>query len=277
MRKAWRIAGALAVVALGTLGVREYNRWAHTRAELKAQHDAIIAELLEQLRVDDRARKNETRAAVERAAGLVEYGVRRAEAYYALGLLRTNQDRYGEALAAYERAAFLRPDWSLPHIGRGIALHLLDRDAEAIQAFETAIKLDPADPRAHDDLAILYRLLGRFEDAEREAKLALQLGPDEISSHNNYGNLLFAQGIFDKAEAAYRRAIEIDPTHPTPYYNLACTRARQGDAAAALDYLRQAFERDAAFKLEAVLDPDLKSLHDLPEFQALVNVEPLIP
>lgn len=269
MKRAWKIAGALAVVALISLGIREFRHHRLTRAEDTARQDATIARLMEMLTKDPRARLEETRVAVHDAAALVDEGVRQAEPYYAEGLLLHSQEQYSKAVVSYERAIFLKPTWSWPHIGRGISLHMLERNDEAFQAFQNAIRLAPTDPRPHDDLAILFRRLGRFEEAEKEAQIALQLGPNEISSHNNFGNLLLALGKYAEAEEAYRKAIAMDPTHPTPYYNLACVSAKQGKAAEAVEYLKQAFELDPAFHAEAKYDPDFELIKEDPAFKAL--------
>jgi Flp pilus assembly protein TadD len=273
MRRAWRVAGALALVALGSLAVRGCGRWMQANKAAQARQEQVISKMIALLVNDPRANLLETRSAVEEAAAFAESESPHAEALYALGLVRNNSGDYSGALSAFERAAFLRPEWSWPHVGRGISLHLLERNDDAIQAFEVAIKLAPTEPRAHDDLAILYRLLGRYAEAEREAKLALQYGPELISSHNNYGNLLLAQDRFDEAEVEYKKASEIDPDHATPYYNLACSKARRGDTGEALKYLEMAIQRNDAFKHEAIDDPDFESLATSEAFRKLTGSE----
>jgi tetratricopeptide (TPR) repeat protein len=67
-----------------------------------------------------------------------------AEAHLRLGeaLLARRGDAEG-ALAALDRAVELRPDEPRGHAARGLALSALGRAAEAVAAFEAAERLDP--------------------------------------------------------------------------------------------------------------------------------------
>ena len=57
------------------------------------------------------------------------------------------------ALAAYRRAAELRPTWAEPHVAMGEALLLDGRTAEARTAFERALALASGHPAATRGLA----------------------------------------------------------------------------------------------------------------------------
>ena len=54
-----------------------------------------------------------------------------------------------EALASYDRAIALKPDFAAAHNHRGNALRDLKRFAEALASYDKAIALKPDDAEAH--------------------------------------------------------------------------------------------------------------------------------
>ncbi len=87
------------------------------------------------------------------------------------------------ALAAYRRAAELRPTWAEPHVALGEVLLLDGRPAEARTAFERALALVPAHPAATRGLARANGATPADPDAEALARMdaALKAGqPAEV-------------------------------------------------------------------------------------------------
>jgi adenylate cyclase len=78
-------------------------------------------------------------------------------------------------------------------------------------------------------------------------------------------------GDREKAYAALKKVLEIDPTDGLAQYNCACTYAVMGDKKEALACLRNAILGGYKNVSEWVKsDPDLESLHNDPEYEALV-------
>ncbi|KAJ7965697.1 TPR repeat-containing thioredoxin like [Quillaja saponaria] len=75
------------------------------------------------------------------------------------------QERFGEALALYDRAIALDSNQATYHSNKSAALIGLGRLMEAILECEEAIRLDPSYLRAHQRLATLYIRLGETEKA----------------------------------------------------------------------------------------------------------------
>ena len=59
------------------------------------------------------------------------------------------------------------------------------------------------------------------------------------------------------------------PTDPTLHYNCACTYAKLGMKADAMDSLRKAWDLGYRDTVWVRRDPDLATLHDEPEFDRL--------
>ena len=81
------------------------------------------------------------------------------------------------------------------------------------------------------------------------------------------------KGLYGKGLQIDQRLASLCPKDPVIHYNLACSYALVGGKKEAMTVLRQAIElgyRDFNFIKK---DKDLKSLHQDPEFQALVGLD----
>ena len=84
---------------------------------------------------------------------------------------------YGKALASYDAAIALKPDYADAHYNRGIALSKLSRHQEALQSYD----------------------------------LAIGINPDHAAAYYNRGYILFELNLNDKAIVSFQKALEIKP------------------------------------------------------------------
>src|SRR5260370_1268376 len=83
--------------------------------------------------------------------------------------------RYEEALAAYEQAIRLDPNFANAYNGKGIALYGLKRHEEALAAYEQAIRLDPNFANAYYNKGIALNDLKRYKEADQAFEKVRQL------------------------------------------------------------------------------------------------------
>ncbi len=141
-------------------------------------------------------------------------------------------DLFGRALAISEQ-----PDF---HYNTALAKWALGRRAEAIAHWERALALNPDFAQAHMNLGNALREDGRAGEAVMHLRRALQLQPSPFA-HNNLG--LALAGIGDgEAAGHFRRAIEMHPGFVEPHLNLALDLARQGDVTQALAFVRRSLQ-----------------------------------
>jgi WD40 repeat protein len=100
--------------------------------------------------------------------------------------------RYEEALAAYEQAIRLDPNFARSYLNMGNALYNLGRYKEALQAYEQAIRLDPNFARSYHNLGDVLSQSGQYEEAYSSYKKALQLEQatgDTLAEQHEYSSL----------------------------------------------------------------------------------------
>jgi tetratricopeptide (TPR) repeat protein len=119
--------------------------------------------------------------------------------------------RSDEALACYDRALALRPDYAEAHYNRGNVLGGLKRFDEAVASFDRALSLRPAYAEAFCNRGVVLYALRRFEEALASYDRALALRPDYIEALCNRGNALAALKRFGEALASCDRALAMQP------------------------------------------------------------------
>jgi hypothetical protein len=97
-----------------------------------------------------------------------------AQDWYEQGFALTNEERYGEALLAYEKA--LSYNYSLLNAWyyTGDALFRLGRYSEALLAFSNATAVDPDFVDAYFYESLVYEKLGRYQDQKDALRQGLE-------------------------------------------------------------------------------------------------------
>jgi tetratricopeptide (TPR) repeat protein len=142
-----------------------------------------------------------------------------ADAYNNKGVALDELNRNEEAIAAYDRAISLKPDYANAYCNKGIALNALNRKEEAIAAYDRAISLKPDYANAYCNKGIALDELNRNEEAIAAYDRAISLKPDYANAYCNKGIALNALNRKEEAIAAYDRAISLKPDYANAYCN----------------------------------------------------------
>lgn len=144
----------------------------------------------------------------------------------------------GEPEAAIEncnRALEITPNdaqaWSL----RGQALHRQKRYDEAASSCDRALDLDPENPHAWKTLSEALYHLGRYDEAIVSYDKALTLQPDDSKAWGDRGVALQKLGRYDEAIASYDKRLEAEPDNHHLWHQrgLALRRLHRFEAAIA--------------------------------------------
>jgi len=149
-------------------------------------------------------------------AALDRYAIQRSH----LGNVFDISGRVPEAIALYERALRIKPDYVEAHSNLGNALRQVGRVPEAIAECQTALRLNPKYAKAHSNLGNALLDAGRVPEALAEYETALRLTPDDARAHYNYGVALFQAGRMPAAIAQYEVALRFSPDDAETHYNL---------------------------------------------------------
>jgi Tfp pilus assembly protein PilF len=93
------------------------------------------------------------------------------------GLQFMQRGDYATALALYDRARTLVPNYYMLAINTGIAHGALRHDAEAVRQFERAIELAPDSSEPHFYYGRWLHQIGRNSDAAAQFQAALKINP----------------------------------------------------------------------------------------------------
>ncbi|MEH2428679.1 MAG: tetratricopeptide repeat protein, partial [Nostoc sp.] len=107
-----------------------------------------------------------------------------------LGNLLLTASEYEAAIASYDQALKLKPDYQEAWYDRGYALGKLVRFEEAIASYDQALKLKPDYQDAWNNRGYALRKLGRNEEAIASYDQALKIQPDYHQAWYNRGYAL---------------------------------------------------------------------------------------
>ena len=150
-----------------------------------------------------------------------------AEAHNNLGNALNAEGRIREAIAQYETALRLKPDYAEAHYNLGLALANTPAQMDAaIAEYEKALQIQPEYAKAHNNLGNALGARGRFPEAISHYEAALRLKPDDAVAHYNLGNALNAIGRPEQAVVQYEEALRLQPDYVEAHTNLGCDLAQ---------------------------------------------------
>lgn len=184
---------------------------------LQDEYDALKAQMEQLKREYDSAndtRKVEIKKRVARNSknfSAVEATARGNDFYFA--------KNFAQALAAYDEAVMLNPNYAEAYNNRGIVKYELGQYEAAISNYTMAIKLRQNFVDALNNRGNAYMAVGRLQDAAQDLQAALKLNDNNAACHNNLGSVYHLLKNFDAAIREYSRAIQINPAYAEAYYN----------------------------------------------------------
>jgi Flp pilus assembly protein TadD len=184
----------------------------------------------------------------------VEWNSQDTDAWYYLGRTRYNENKFADAVSAFQQCLKLSPGNAKVEDNLGLALAGLGRDEEATAAYKQAmdwqsrstfkdsgpyidlgsllldesrpeeavpylvqaIELSPRDSRAHELLGKAYTRMDQLPRAQTELEKATELAPQSANLHCMLAPVYRKQGIADKAKAEFDRCAALSSTHSTP-------------------------------------------------------------
>lgn len=202
---------------------------------------------------------------------------------------------YREAIDAYRQGSNKDP---VLHNKIGIAYHQLLQLDRARKEYQAAVKLKPDYEEAINNIGTIYYAEKSYRRATSWFTRAIKLAPDEPKSaaiYVNLGSAWFSRKNYQRAQLAFQTALTLDPEvferhgnygvlmqernveeRAKFHFYLARMYAKSGRNELALQYLRKALEEGLHDKEKSMQAPEFAPLRPLPEFQALLKLEPRV-
>ena len=136
------------------------------------------------------------------------------------GLLFEIRD-YQAAVAAFRLE--LDPENAETHRNLGMALGLNGNPSDALAEFERAIDLKPDFALGYYEWGMLLKDEQDHWEAIAKLRQPTELDPDLAPAYQNWARVMCAQGDFEGAVAKLVRATEVDPTYPEAWLTWANT------------------------------------------------------
>ncbi|MFN6440237.1 MAG: tetratricopeptide repeat protein [Nostoc sp. DedSLP01] len=128
--------------------------------------------------------------------------------------------KYKDSLAAYDKAIQIQPDYLEAWIGRGFVLGKLQRYQEAIASFNKALELKSDNSQVWNAKGEAFRNLGQYDQAIESYEKAIALKSDDFEAWYKKGLALQNLKRYDDAIAAYQKVVELKPEYVSAWYNL---------------------------------------------------------
>jgi TolB-like protein/Flp pilus assembly protein TadD len=153
-----------------------------------------------------------------------------------------------QALALFQKATKLDPNYALAYVNQADAINLLteygdfpskDAIAQAEPLITKALSINPLLAEAHAAKAQNLIEKNEFELAEQSFLRAIELNPNYVSSYHWYGLLLRNYlGRYEEALTLHRKAAQLDPLSPVIQLNVAWSLWALGNNQGALEQLK---------------------------------------
>jgi tetratricopeptide (TPR) repeat protein len=184
----------------------------------------------------------------------VEWNPKDADAWYYLGRARYNENKFADAISAFQQCLKLSPgnvkaednlglalaglgrneeataaykqamDWQSkaslknpgPYIDFGSLLLDESRPQEAVPYLVQAVEIAPRESRAHELLGKAYTRMEELPKAQTELEKATELSPENANLHCMLAPVYRKQGLTEKAKVEFDRCAALSGSHSTP-------------------------------------------------------------
>jgi tetratricopeptide (TPR) repeat protein len=152
-----------------------------------------------------------------------------SKAWNNLGILAAQERRTEEAVANFQQAIKLDPDYGVAVVNLGNAYRQARQWENAKGAFRRALELNPQDADANYAMGMVFAQLDDAEHAYEFLQQAIAARPNYPEALNNLGILYLRTNRKDDAEKSFQESIRVAPAFDQSYLNLARLYAIEGE------------------------------------------------
>jgi len=154
------------------------------------------------------------------------------------------EGKFDEAIAEFDAAIKLQPDFHHAHVEAAIALTQKGMLDEALARLNRALALDPKQSRAQSYAGMVLAQSGRLDEAVAHFQESLQIDPYYRTAHVNLGKVYLEQGKPERATVHFRMAVELDDQDPQGHVELGNVLFQRKMLAEAIEQFRKTLALD---------------------------------
>lgn len=151
-----------------------------------------------------------------------------APAWYYRGMAYRNAGNLDQAIADYTAAIAADPRYSVAFYARGVVYRQLEDYQQAILDYDQAIALEPDDADFYYARGVAYASLTRYTLAIADFRQSLDINPENPDACYNLGRAYWESQQWAEAFDRFDAALELDPNHPSTRYFLGNTELADG-------------------------------------------------
>ena len=165
------------------------------------------------------------------------------------------------------------------HYNLGLAYYHDGKIEQAIAAYQTAIHLEPNFAEAYGGLGVIYWRTGDLDAAIRHCQKAIKIAPENIEFHQNLTQIYWQKGLYDRAAIGYRIILELKPSDENALHHLGLILLSKQEYAEAVSCFQKVLQRNPNNALtHGALGTAYHQLGEIDlaiqEFQAVLRLDP---
>ena len=133
------------------------------------------------------------------------------DAFFSLGTLLADIGKAENAIAAYDGAIRLKPDYAAAHCNRGSLYYALGNYTAALQDYDAAIRLKPERGEGYFNRAVTHFHLQHYTAAVRDYDAALARNSDDADAYLGRAHANFAMQRYEAALQDYEETLQRMP------------------------------------------------------------------
>jgi tetratricopeptide (TPR) repeat protein len=143
----------------------------------------------------------------------------KVRAYNLWGAILHQQGNYEGAIAKYEEAKNINPNFPHTYFNWGITLLEQEKYDEATAKYDKGIEINSDIALAYFNYAYIFMKQEKYKEAIGKYDEAIEKGHNHADTYNNYGIALFKLKEFEKAIVKFEEAIRVEPDFKDAHYN----------------------------------------------------------
>jgi tetratricopeptide (TPR) repeat protein len=192
-------------------------------------------------------------------------------AHHNLGLALMRVGQHDEAIGHFRQALNLKPDFGIAYKSLQTALAVRLAMTQKIADIQTALQRTPENHELHYQLGNLYDRTGDRAKAIAHYHMAVKIRPDFSQALNNLAIGYAVNRDYDKALAALQQMVSLQPHNPVVHYSIASVLARQNKVNESIDWLQSAVRNGFKDRNRIITDKNLENIRNSNRYQELIQ------